>query len=143
MAIDTRNSEALVALETERRQVIARIGALECLLGQTRMKGQNLRRGGLVALNLQDRQGMKMELAPLVERLRLLNSAIKSGRRSGALLLLNGHPAPTDARELVAALYRLLVDAVPPAEQDDRHRAILVMARDYVMTGPPFLTSEG
>src|SRR4051812_22077563 len=123
-------------LETRRRSVVAAVGAVEARLGHARMKGKRLRRGGLVALNLKEREAMKQHWTTLVAELRTINAAIKAGRRSGMLLLLTGQDRPTNERELVATLYRLFTDAVPPADQDDHQRGLMILARDFVMTGP-------
>lgn len=125
-------------LEIERARTIAEIGRLEALLGKALLRGghgRRPRRGGLVARNLERREQLKIELGHHRERLTLINAAIKSGRRAGNLLLLHGQERPRNERELVATLYRLYVDAVPPAEQDDRERSIMRMARDYVASG--------
>jgi hypothetical protein len=99
------------------------------------VRGKKARRGGLVARNLERRERMKVELAHHKTRLTTVNAAIKAGRRAGNLLMLHGIERPRNARELVATLYRLYTDAVPPVEQDERERTIMRLARDYVATG--------
>jgi hypothetical protein len=122
-------------LEQERRRVLAEIGRVEALLGKARMRLKRVPQRGLLARNLEIRERLKQELAQHVARLRTVNAAIKSGRRSGAALLLTGHQMPSSERELVSALYRLYIDAVPPVEQDAHQRGVMQIARDFVMSG--------
>jgi len=131
-----RATASLDQLEALRDRTIKEIRRTEIRLSQMRMRGKNLRRGGLVALHLQEREGLKANLEKLTDRLRQINAAIKAGRRAGMALMLTGQPLPTDERALVATLYRLYVDVVPPAEQDDYQRGIMALARDYVQVGP-------
>jgi hypothetical protein len=126
---------SLADLEAARRDTIAQIKRLEALLGRAYVRGKKARRGGLVARNLERRERMKVELAHHKTRLTTVNAAIKAGRRAGNLLMLHGIERPRNARELVATLYRLYTDAVPPVEQDERERTIMRLARDYVATG--------
>lgn len=124
--------EDLIAM---RLREVAEVKRLETLLGKARIRGRRARRGGLVALHLERRERLKAEYAAHAHRLRTINAAIKAGHRAGNLLLLHGAPAPTDTRELVAALYRLYVDAVPPAEHDVQQQRVMMLARDYVISG--------
>jgi hypothetical protein len=101
-----------------------------------RMRGSNLRRGGLVALHLQEREGLKASLEQEISRLRTINAAIKAGRRAGMALMLTGQQLPGDERALVATLYRMYIDLMPPSEQDDYQRGIMALARDYIQVGP-------
>lgn len=135
-AAKTRRMPTLDELERVRRSTIARIQVFETRLSKMKMRGKKLRRGGLVALHLEEREGLKGKLAAACEQLRLVNDAIRAGRRSGMALLLTGQKAPEDDRSLVATMYRMFTDAVPPADQDDYQRGIMMMARDYVMSGP-------
>ena len=132
---DGREAMTLGDLEQLRLREVAQVKRLEALLGRAYVRGRRARRGGLVARNLEKREGMKLELAHHVARLALVNAAIKSGRRAANLMLLNGLPRPRTERELVATLYRMMVDVVPPVEHDEYQRAILRAARDYVTTG--------
>jgi hypothetical protein len=122
-------------LEAARRRTIAEVQRLEGLLGKAHVRGRKARRGGLVARNLEKREQLKVELRHHAERLRILNAAIKAGHRAGNLLLLHGLAEPRDERELVALLYRVFTDAVPPAEQNERERGAMRLARDYVTSG--------
>lgn len=118
-----------------RLRTVAEVARLESLLGKARIRGRRARRGGLVALHLERRERLKTEYAAHAARLRTINAAIKAGHRAGNLLLLHGTPAPTGPRELVATLYRLYIDAVPPCEHDEQQRRLMALARDYVTDG--------
>jgi hypothetical protein len=130
-----RSSVTVEALIEDRLRTVAEVKRLEAVLGKARIRGRRARRGGLVALHLERREKLKLEYAARCERLRTLNAAIKSGRRIGMLLLLHGTPAPANVRELVAALYRLYVDAVPPIEHDAQQKQVMGLARDFVTSG--------
>ena len=135
VAPPARSTVTVEALIDLRLRTVAEVKRLEVLLGKARIRGRRARRGGLVALHLDRREKLKLEYAVHCERLRTLNAAIKSGRRVGTLLLLHGTPAPTNVRELVATLYRLYVDAVPPIEHTVQEQRVMWLARDFVTTG--------
>lgn len=130
-----RRTMTLDDLERERRLTIEQIQHCEVRLSKSKMRGRRLRRGGLVALHLEEREGLKANLTKLLERLRTITAAIKAGRRSGMALLLTGHQMPNDERSLIATLYRMYIDAMPPADQNEYQQGIMAMARDYVMSG--------
>lgn len=125
----------LADLEVMRAREIAEVKRLEAVLGRAFVRGKRARRGGLVARNLGKREALKLELAHHVGRLATINAAIRSGRRAGNLLMLHGIERPRTERELVATLYRLFTDAIPPSEQNERERTIMQAARDYVASG--------
>jgi hypothetical protein len=133
-----RHGPTLEDLEYARVREVGEVARLEALLGKAhvrRMPGRKLRRGGLVARNLEKREQLKLEVAKHRERLTAINAAIKAGRRTANLLLLHGSARPRNEQELVATLYRMFTDAVPPVDQDDQERAIMRLARDYMMSG--------
>lgn len=125
----------LEQLEEMRRRTIAEIKRLEAQLGRTRLRTAEANRSREIVRNLDRRERAKVELAHHTGRLMTINAAIKTGRRVGNLLLLSGSPRPRTERELVAALYRLFTDAVPPKEQTEEQRVVMQIARDYVTVG--------
>jgi hypothetical protein len=133
-----RRPVTMEELAHARLRAIKEISRLEALLGKARvrrMPGRKLRRGGLIARNLERREHLKLEIAQHRVRLTAINAAIKAGRRSANLLLLHGVARPSNERELIAAMYRMFTDVIPPAEQDDQQRIIMRLARDYTTSG--------
>lgn len=115
-------------LEEERRRAIDEVHQIERALGE-RPRGLSL-----AQINKR-RETLKARLERAHKRLGLANAAIKQGRRAGQALLLNGIQRPRNERELVATLYRMLINALPPAEQTEDQRIIGRIARDYVQNG--------
>jgi hypothetical protein len=118
-----------------RGRTVAEVKCFEALLGKARLRGRRAHRGGLVVRHLEHRERLKLAHARACDRLRTLNAAIKAARRDGVALLLYGTAAPADTRELVATLYRLYVDAVPPIEHDAYQQRVMAVAHDYVTNG--------
>lgn len=122
------DSVPIQRLEEERRRSIEEVHQVEQALGE--------RPRGLSPTQLSKRrETLKARLKKAHRRLGLANAAIKQGRRAGQALLLNGIERPRNERELVATLYRMLVDVLPPAEQTEDQRIIGRIARDYVQNG--------
>lgn len=126
----SRAAETPIArLEEARQQAIQEVQQVEKALGESPPPYLSYQQ------KVRRRETLKQRLVDAHARLRLANEAIKQGRRVGQLLLLNGIDCPRNARELVATLYRLFTDTVPPSEQTEDQKIIGRIARDYVQTG--------